>query len=120
MAATDSNPKPEAHAFSAQRFQDGQRGGKGEIAKCSHCKREGHTSDKCWVLHPHLKPKKFTDSAKKREGSRTLELKDEKMAFASSKEEEIKGSHVNSDARLERVEKNACVSSGPNFWRMFI
>jgi hypothetical protein len=57
------------------------------------------------VLHPHLKPKKFTDSVKKREGSRTLEFKDEKRAFASSKEEEINGSHVNSDARLERVEK---------------
>jgi hypothetical protein len=105
MAATDSNPKPEAHAFSAQRLQDGRRGGKGEIAKCSHCKTEGHTSDKCWVLHPHLKPKKFIDSAKKREGSRTLEFKDEKRAFVSSKEEEMKGSDVNNDARLERVEK---------------
>jgi hypothetical protein len=93
---------------------------RGEIAKCSHCKREGHTSDKCWVLHPHLKPKKFTDSPKKRERSITLEFKDEKRVFASSKEEEMKGSYANSDARLERVEKNACVSSGPNFWRRFI
>lgn len=26
---------------------------------CYHCKRKGHTKDKCWVLHPHLKPRKF-------------------------------------------------------------
>ncbi|XP_010496878.1 PREDICTED: uncharacterized protein LOC104773906 [Camelina sativa] len=26
---------------------------------CDHCKRRGHLKDKCWVLHPHLKPAKF-------------------------------------------------------------
>lgn len=26
---------------------------------CEHCKRPGHTKEKCWDLHPHLKPSKF-------------------------------------------------------------
>ena len=26
---------------------------------CDHCKRKGHGKDKCWILHPHLKPAKF-------------------------------------------------------------
>lgn len=24
---------------------------------CSHCKRQGHSSDRCWTLHPELNPK---------------------------------------------------------------
>ncbi|KAF8045435.1 hypothetical protein N665_4930s0001 [Sinapis alba] len=24
-----------------------------------HCKKKGHGKDKCWILHPHLKPQKF-------------------------------------------------------------
>jgi len=26
---------------------------------CDHCKKKGHGKDKCWILHPHLKPQKF-------------------------------------------------------------
>ncbi|XP_033130754.1 uncharacterized protein LOC117126535 [Brassica rapa] len=26
---------------------------------CDHCKNKGHGKDKCWILHPHLKPQKF-------------------------------------------------------------
>ena len=26
---------------------------------CDHCKKKGHIKDKCWILHPHLKPAKF-------------------------------------------------------------
>ena len=26
---------------------------------CDHCKKKGHGRDKCWILHPHLKPQKF-------------------------------------------------------------
>jgi gag-polypeptide of LTR copia-type len=32
------------------------KGGK-EGERCTHCKRNGHTAEKCWILHPHLKPK---------------------------------------------------------------
>ncbi|XP_010473931.1 PREDICTED: uncharacterized protein LOC104753364 [Camelina sativa] len=31
---------------------------------CDHCKRKGHTKDKCWVLHPHLKPAKMNEPRK--------------------------------------------------------
>jgi hypothetical protein len=27
-------------------------------AYCDHCAREGHSRDRCWVLHPHLKPRR--------------------------------------------------------------
>jgi hypothetical protein len=47
-----SNPKAEAHAFLAQHFGVSKVKGKGEVDKCSHCKREGHTQEKCWELHP--------------------------------------------------------------------
>ena len=29
---------------------------------CDHCKKKGHGKDKCWILHPHLKPQKFRTS----------------------------------------------------------
>ncbi|CAL9217264.1 unnamed protein product [Arabidopsis halleri] len=29
---------------------------------CDHCKKKGHLKDKCWILHPHLKPEKFKNS----------------------------------------------------------
>ncbi|KAF8084316.1 hypothetical protein N665_0724s0003 [Sinapis alba] len=29
---------------------------------CDHCKKKGHLKDKCWILHPHLKPNKFKES----------------------------------------------------------
>ena len=32
------------------------------IVICDHCKKRGHTKDKCWILHPHLKPNKFKDA----------------------------------------------------------
>ncbi|PPJ52893.1 hypothetical protein CBER1_11827 [Cercospora berteroae] len=27
--------------------------------RCTHCKRDGHFNDHCWVLHPNLRPKHF-------------------------------------------------------------
>jgi gag-polypeptide of LTR copia-type len=38
MGASHSNPKPEAHAFSAQYSSIGKGKGMGEIERCSHCK----------------------------------------------------------------------------------
>ncbi|XP_010534031.1 PREDICTED: uncharacterized protein LOC104809686 [Tarenaya hassleriana] len=28
---------------------------------CEHCKKSEHFKDKCWILHPHLRPQKFRD-----------------------------------------------------------
>jgi hypothetical protein len=106
MAATDSNPKPEAQAFSAQRLYGRQLRGKGETVKCTHCKRDGHTSDRCWVLHRHLKPKKFIELAKKKEGFKTLEPNEQRRAFASVKGEEAKDANTETKGdRLDQVEK---------------
>ncbi|KAF8051082.1 hypothetical protein N665_1804s0001 [Sinapis alba] len=30
-----------------------------KVWTCEHCKKKGHGKDKCWTLHPHLKPQKF-------------------------------------------------------------
>ncbi|XP_010424606.1 PREDICTED: uncharacterized protein LOC104709740 [Camelina sativa] len=30
-----------------------------KVIVCDHCKKRGHIKDKCWILHPHLKPAKF-------------------------------------------------------------
>ncbi|XP_021808903.1 uncharacterized protein LOC110752531 [Prunus avium] len=32
------------------------KGKKGNL-ECSYCEQKGHTKDRCWILHPHLKPK---------------------------------------------------------------
>ncbi|KAG7556884.1 Ribonuclease H-like superfamily [Arabidopsis suecica] len=29
---------------------------RGKAPWCDHCKRSGHAKEKCWILHPHLKP----------------------------------------------------------------
>ncbi|XP_010555089.1 PREDICTED: uncharacterized protein LOC104824676 [Tarenaya hassleriana] len=30
---------------------------------CEHCNKAGHTKNKCWILHPHLKPSRFMENA---------------------------------------------------------
>ncbi|KAL0796316.1 hypothetical protein Bca101_067693 [Brassica carinata] len=32
-----------------------------KVLICEHCKKKGHMKDKCWILHPHLKPNKFKE-----------------------------------------------------------
>ena len=27
-------------------------------ASCTHCKKEGHDDENCWIMHPELRPKK--------------------------------------------------------------
>jgi hypothetical protein len=66
MRASDSNPMPEALAFSVQYSSVGKGKGMGEIERCSHCKRDGHSQEKCWILHPHLRPNKNTSEAARR------------------------------------------------------
>ena len=34
-----------------------------EINKCTGCKKEGHTHENCWFLHPHLKPKHWKNQS---------------------------------------------------------
>jgi hypothetical protein len=37
---------------------------KKEKPTCTHCKKEGHSEDRCWILHLELKPKKFINKGK--------------------------------------------------------
>ncbi|XP_019058217.1 PREDICTED: uncharacterized protein LOC109116728 [Tarenaya hassleriana] len=30
---------------------------------CDHCKKAGHTTERCWILHPHLKPNRYKDAS---------------------------------------------------------
>ena len=32
-----------------------------EMPTCPHYQKQGHEEEKCWVLHPELKPKWFKD-----------------------------------------------------------
>ncbi|XP_010532412.1 PREDICTED: uncharacterized protein LOC104808431 [Tarenaya hassleriana] len=32
---------------------------------CEHCKRAGHTKDRCWILNPHLKPSRYKENPKR-------------------------------------------------------
>jgi hypothetical protein len=59
------------------------------------------------VFHPHLKPKKFANLAKKKEGFQTLESNEHRRAFTFAKEEETKiaNTGIKSSERLEMVEK---------------
>eukprot|EP00253_Pinus_taeda_P008200 PITA_08200 len=34
-------------------------------ASCTHCKKEGHDDEHCWILHPELRPKKSEGKKKK-------------------------------------------------------
>jgi hypothetical protein len=103
--ATDSNPKPEAHAFSAQHFSVGKGKGKCEVVRCSHCKQEGHTQEKCWILHPHLRPKRNqTEAAWRKFFPKNLDGGEEKRGMVSIKgdTEEAKSSQSEGE-RLDRL-----------------
>ena len=41
-----------------------------EKMKCSHCKKNGHSPDKCWQLHPELTPKWMQEKKKKGSGKK--------------------------------------------------
>jgi hypothetical protein len=47
MGASDSNPKSEVLAFTASHFGNGKGKPRGEAERCQHCKKEGHTQDRC-------------------------------------------------------------------------
>ena len=34
-------------------------------SSCTHCKKDGHDDENCWILHPELRPKKNEGKRKK-------------------------------------------------------
>ncbi|KAM2539835.1 hypothetical protein TB2_025087 [Malus domestica] len=55
----ESKSNPEARVFSSYHKNTGEKNFASKKAdwKCSHCNMKGHLRDKCWILHPELKPK---------------------------------------------------------------
>ncbi|GJT90507.1 hypothetical protein Tco_1079352 [Tanacetum coccineum] len=53
---------PEARVYPANASLDKKPyKGKHSDLKCGHCNVPGHSMDRCWILHPELKPKFTTD-----------------------------------------------------------
>ncbi|XP_068317167.1 uncharacterized protein [Pyrus communis] len=76
---------PEARAyFSNQKFGE-ERGYKGKKTglKCSHCDAGGHSRDRCWILHPELKPKFPRDNKGVSKGSYNPSYKANHVATTS-------------------------------------
>jgi hypothetical protein len=99
MRTPDLNPKPEVLAFSTQHLTE-----KGRTEQCSHYKSEGHSQERCWVLHPHLKPKR---------SERNQAEVAKKKGFVKTLEEERKGISIDK-RRARRTKKKGLskVSSG--------
>ena len=67
--------KPDMHAYFTHQFPEGKnhRGKRLDI-KCQHCHNSGHTIDRCWNLHPELKPKFMKDHRGKLNNSHKANL----------------------------------------------
>jgi hypothetical protein len=105
LGTFDQIPKSEAHAFSVHHFNARKVRGKGEIERCAHCKKSSHSQDRCWVLNPHLRPKRGDQQlteAPKRRGMKTLEI--ERMGFLSTKEIEDESNTSQEESRLDKIE----------------
>ena len=50
----------QAEVPQANRASSNQYDAKKFMGNCDHCKRQGHKKNQCWILHPHLKPAKFS------------------------------------------------------------
>jgi hypothetical protein len=105
MDTSDQNPKSEAHAFSVHHINAEKARGKEEIERCAHYKRSGHSKDMCWILNPHLRPKRgdqqLTEAATRR-GEKTLEI--ERKGFLSGKETESESKTSREESRLDKIE----------------
>ncbi|OMP02182.1 Drug/metabolite transporter [Corchorus olitorius] len=53
LSQAESGSKNEGRSYNSQKWKN-----KGKL-KCDHCQGLGHLKEKCWILHPHLKPKKL-------------------------------------------------------------
>ncbi|XP_010538204.1 PREDICTED: uncharacterized protein LOC104812632 [Tarenaya hassleriana] len=80
------------HGEIAQKAVGFKPGGERRTPFCDYCKRKGHTKDKCWALHPHLKPQRFANS----------QYVSDKARFAGESSIEIleAGGKTNHDAAL--------------------
>jgi hypothetical protein len=45
-----------------------------EKPTCKNCKKVGHDEDRCWILHPDLKPKKYANHGRKNTPAVTVQV----------------------------------------------
>ncbi|PRQ34018.1 putative RNA-directed DNA polymerase [Rosa chinensis] len=88
----------EAMAFAANKSVTSDRTYKGKrpYLKCTHCEHIGrtgigHTRERCWILHPELKPK-FNEDQKNQRGTiqRSSYISNLKANFSNTSEEMMK------------------------------
>ncbi|KAJ4781016.1 01P13-2 [Rhynchospora pubera] len=84
--------------------------------KCAHCKKNGHPIDRCWVLHPHLKPKWRGDGGNRGQGEAAKKtgknLDTERKGFCVRGEEDgeviestkVARAEPTEPSRLDRIE----------------
>jgi len=84
--------------------------GRNKSEKCSHCKKSEHTSDRCWVLHPHLKPRWKGDGGNRGQGevakknTKTLDGRQEEKRGFLAKGEASESEIIPEASRLDRIE----------------
>jgi hypothetical protein len=62
ISCTTGPSHPDVRAYLARPFSEGKTyKGKQPNLKCQHCHNIGHTIDRCWSLHPEIKPKFMKD-----------------------------------------------------------
>ena len=49
------------HKWKARKANTAQK----SKASCTHCKKDGHDDEHCWILHPKLRPQKFKGKKEK-------------------------------------------------------
>jgi hypothetical protein len=80
MANTDSNTSlpvtfHDSQALATHTMANNKR----PRYQCDHCLRTGHTKERCWDIHPHLRPKPATAHTS--------------VAFAETPSEDVKFEH---------------------------
>lgn len=113
----DSTPSQSA-ALAAKTGNMGERG-KGGRPKCDHCHLLGHVAERCWILHPELKPK---GKGKERDASRGKKKKSDvnetraalsaaKKAHRAAKAEAVMSSDSSSESDMDFRPQKANLAS---------
>jgi hypothetical protein len=48
------------------------------LIRCEFCKKEGHSKEECWYLHPNLRPKRMVFRGDQQQGERHAMQNEEK------------------------------------------
>ncbi|KAJ1685052.1 hypothetical protein LUZ63_016442 [Rhynchospora breviuscula] len=114
--AMNKESQEQRHAVESQAFaatsstsnSDRGRNKGNRDEKCTHCKKNGHTIDRCWVLHPHLKPKWRGERGNQGQWEVTKKmgktLDQEKRGLCVRGEEDGEAAEPNKTTRVEPTE----------------